>query len=217
MFSRYAVYFVPDGPWGDFGADWLGWDNRSGSERKSPQPVLTERPRKYGFHATVKPPFRLATGVSPEQLSTALETLCAELDAIALSSLQLSRIGHFFALTAPDEAECLRGLASRVVAELDGFRAPLTAEDLARRRASRLTERQDALLEQWGYPYVMEEFRFHLTLTGPVKGRDAAPPGLDAALAPLAGTPLRLGSLSLLGEQGDGRFVEVARFNLREA
>ena len=31
---------------------------------------------------------------------------------------------------------------------------------------SGLTDRQEALLTQWGYPYVMEEFRFHITLTG---------------------------------------------------
>src|SRR5262249_55850996 len=52
------------------------------------------------------------------------------------------------------------------VRDFDGFRAPLTDADRARRHPSRLTPRQRDYLERWGYPYVMEEFRFHMTLTG---------------------------------------------------
>jgi hypothetical protein len=53
-----------------------------------------------------------------------------------------------------------------VTCEFDTFRAPLTAEDRARRNPSKLTPRQRGYLDRWGYPYVMEDFRFHMTLTG---------------------------------------------------
>jgi hypothetical protein len=60
----------------------------------------------------------------------------------------------------------LERLAADCVSEFDSFRAPLTSEDRARRNPSALTPRQCEHLDRWGYPYVMEDFRFHMTLTG---------------------------------------------------
>jgi hypothetical protein len=60
----------------------------------------------------------------------------------------------------------LEGLAADCVLQFDAFRAPMTDEDRARRNPSRLTPRQRGYLDRWGYPYVFEEFRFHMTLTG---------------------------------------------------
>jgi hypothetical protein len=31
-FSRYAVYYIPDGPLAEFGVAWLGWDPRIGEK-----------------------------------------------------------------------------------------------------------------------------------------------------------------------------------------
>jgi len=217
-FHRYAVYFVPDDIWGDWGAQWLGWDNRAARACLQTDPsqiVLTERPRTYGFHATLKPPFRLASDVTFDALSDAVARLAQSLDPIPLNSLGLAQLGRFFALTAPEEAPALQGLAAQVVRDLDPFRAALTSEELARRRQSRLTPEQDALLLRWGYPYVMQEFRFHLTLTGPVKDPpDQVRTLLKERLAEVRDVPLVLSSLSVLGETEDGFFQEVARFDL---
>ena len=73
MSARYAIYFAPDkhsGGW-EFGANWLGRDEHDNTVL--PQPPLegispleltriTQAPRRYGFHATLKAPFRLADG-----------------------------------------------------------------------------------------------------------------------------------------------------------
>ena len=48
----------------------------------------------------------------------------------------------------------------------DQFRAPLSSADMVRRQAGSLSDKQKAYLELWGYPYVFDEFRFHMTLTG---------------------------------------------------
>lgn len=200
--------------WGDFGASWLGWDSRAGRATPSVAPELTDRPRRYGFHGTIKPPFQLLGGTSGKELADALQALCADSCAVALPSLRLSRIGRFLALTAPQEQTQVSMLADKVVRDLDRFRAPLTDADLARRRSLRLTDRQEALLVTWGYPYVMDQFRFHLTLTGPVKATEAAQDAVQAALEPLMQQPLSVDSLSLMGEAADGFFHEVARFSL---
>ena len=56
-------------------------------------------------------------------------------------------------------------LAADCVSKFDSFRAPLSEADRARRNPSQLTPAQREHLDRWGYPYVMDEFRFHMTLT----------------------------------------------------
>lgn len=217
MFQRYALYFVPDGPWGDAGAAWLGWDTRHGraiAQTDVRQADLTARPRKYGFHATLKAPFRLANGATRDSLETAIAALARSLKPVPLASLQVSQIGRFFAMTAPGEQAALIDLSSAVVRDLDRLRAPLTEADLKRRRAARLTDRQDALLQAWGYPYVLDEFRFHLTLTGPVRDAPDPLPTIHAHFKDAAEHALILDSLSLVGERDDGRFEQIARVEI---
>lgn len=223
MSVRYALYAVPDAAWGDFGAAWLGWDNRTGADADHllipglDLPAITARPRKYGFHATLKAPFRLDTSASLQDLRTSTKALCDDLPPVPLLSLQLSRLGRFFALTAPDEQTALMALAARAVSDLDHLRAPLSPSELARRRKSRLTPAQDALLEKWGYPFVMDAYRFHITLTGPVADPDTVEPKIDAALRSILQTPLTLDALSLMAEDDQGRFTQIDRFVLRGA
>lgn len=224
-FARYAVYYtVPPGPLADFGAAWLGWDAAAGCPRPAPDVpglpapahVLTETPRKYGLHATIKPPFHLAPGQSETALNAALGALCATQAPVVLDALTLNRLGRFLALTPAGDTTALNALAAAAVTALDGFRAPLTDADLARRRKTRLTPRQDALLTRWGYPYVMEEFRFHITLTGRLTDSqaNATHTALSTRLAPLLPRPFTLAALTLAGEDGDGRFHEITHHPL---
>lgn len=182
MAYRYAVYYAPStsSPLGAFGAEWLG---RTIEGQDLAAPTLagvsiddwqsaTAAPRKYGFHATLKPPFRLAEGTSEEELISAVESFCAESTPADLGTMSIDRISGFLALT-PERKDAVGRLAANIVRELDRFRAPLTPKEIERRKPATLSASQRTLLESWGYPYVMGEFRFHMTLTGNLTAGDA--------------------------------------------
>jgi putative phosphonate metabolism protein len=224
-FHRYAMYWAPEaGRFADLTAAWLGWDAARGL--RVPHPVLaglprtaaelTDTPRKYGFHGTVKPPFRLAPGESAEGLHLATADLCATRTPVTLAGLSLHSLGGFVALTPDGDQGELAALAARVVAGLDRFRAAPDAAEIARRRPERLTERQRSHLARWGYPYVMEDFLFHLTLTGDLPEAEAAQVAavLEPVLQPVLPRPFPVGSLCLFGQAEDGMFRLVHRYAL---
>lgn len=167
--SRYALYFAPE-PGSDldkFGADWFA--------------RVPEAPRHYGFHATLKAPFRLAAGVDIDELIDELEQFCGERLALALPALKVTLLEDFLALVpaAPDPA--IQSIAAECVMRFDRFRAPLSDQDLARRRPDRLGSLELQMLRHWGYPHVLELFRFHLSLTGPLGGTEVGRVGLLSA------------------------------------
>jgi hypothetical protein len=127
--------------------------------------AMTVDARRYGFHATVKAPFRLADGRTPRELDAAVARFAAGHAATVIPRLALARIGGFFALVNGARAAGLYALADDAVRAFDDFRAPPTEAELARRNQAALTPRQRELLAAWGYPYVLDEFQFHLTLT----------------------------------------------------
>jgi putative phosphonate metabolism protein len=184
---RYAVYFAPrpDSPDWQRGSHWLG--RCAATEQPLAQPVidgvapaeferLTQAPRRYGWHATLKAPFALAPGVGVADLRTALRTVARSLQAFEMPPLQVARLDDFLALvpvpTHPGHAR-LHEVAAACVTQLQPLAAPLLASALARRRAAGLTPREDELLQRWGYPYVLEAFRFHFSLTGALGATDA--------------------------------------------
>ncbi|MFW2544834.1 DUF1045 domain-containing protein [Primorskyibacter sp. 2E107] len=218
--SRYAVYFMPrPGGLASFGAHWLGWDAQAGCDIAKLGVAdigsLTEAPHKYGFHGTLKPPFRLAEGCDVAGLDAAMAALAGRTEPAQAEGLALTRLGRFFALTPVGDVSGISRVAAACVTELDAFRAPASAEELARRRKAHLSDRQDALLTAWGYPYVLDQFRFHLTLTGKVPK-----PQLDAVQAeiqthlPDLPAPFELADICLCGERGDGRFELLHRYPL---
>lgn len=225
-FTRYAVFYAP--PKGSdlaaFGAAWLGWDAEARADAAHPMEAcggvavaeITATPRKYGFHGTLKPPFRLADGTDAAGLSAAVADLAVRIAAFEAPPLRCARLGKFCALVPSADSAPLAALAGACVTQLDRFRAPATETELAKRRANGLTPAQDALLERWGYPYVLEEFRFHLTLTGPLPD-DAAEEvhaGLTALTRSLCQTPFAVGEICLFGEAPDGRFHILERHAL---
>ncbi len=223
MFERYAIFHTERaGALADFGAAWLGWDSAAGAARAHPGlgsldvAALTGVPRNYGFHATLKPPFRLAAGETAEALAGAVAALAARQAPVAIDGLRLADLGKFVALVPEGDTRALEGLAAAVVTGLDRFRGPQSAADLARRRAAGLTARQEAYLAQWGYPYVLGEFRFHMTLTGALP--DALRGQVVAALAPVLGPllprPHIIDALTLMGQDADGMFRQIHRYAL---
>lgn len=187
MTGRYAVYFAParGSLWQAFGSRWLGRDEFTGEAL--PQPLgaapdhagLTAEPRRYGFHATLKAPFRAAC--SPGELLEQVDALAAKLRQVPLGRLDPVFLDGFLALVPAAKPPGLEALAARCVKELDRLRAPLAAEERARRRPELLDARGRELLDQWGFPFVLERFRFHMTLTGPLPAARA--PAVAAALA----------------------------------
>lgn len=219
MSARYAIYFAPapGSPWWEFGTRWLGRDECL--DVQMAQPALaqigpaelhaaTAQPRRYGFHATVKAPFALSEGNTLDQLITRMQALAATLKPVALGPMQAAMLGDFVALlpvTVPDE---LAALATACVTGLDDLRAPLSAADLLRRRVEHLDAREQALLNQYGYPYVLERYRLHFTLSGPVNP-PMAQRLVQAAATPVAAlnaaAPLVLDRLCLFVEPSPGQ------------
>lgn len=224
--KRYAIYFAPpEGALARTAAAWLGWDAAAGCPVPQPEfpdlprPLaeLTAEPQKYGFHATLKAPFRLAEGRTPETLAEAVGALASDLAPVELDGLALGQMaGQFLALRPDGEEGPLKALAARIVTELDPFRAPLTAQDLMRRNADKLGSRHRALLEQFGYPYVLEEFRFHMTLSSglPPELLDPLEAVARRTFDPLLPRPFRIDQICLFGEGEDGRFHLLHRYAL---
>jgi Protein of unknown function (DUF1045) len=177
--SRIALYYAPaaSSAWWRAGCEWLGRDAETGRSIETPgEPViaalgqtvaaLTGSPRRYGWHGTLVAPFHTAEGVTPQRvLSVAREWAgqIAPFDA-PLSAVEM---GRFVALRAarPDDDASIRRVAASALYALTSLRARPSAEDAERRLASGLSERQQTLLHEWGYPYVLDEFRFHMTLS----------------------------------------------------
>lgn len=219
-YARFAVYYLPpDGALAEFGAAWLGWDCVAGRDTVRPDvPGLddvTMTPRKYGFHGTLKPPFRLAEGTHVEGLKLAMSQVAQTCVPGKSDGLAMTCLGRFLALTPVGDTFDIARVAATCVEALDTFRAPPDAAELERRRKARLSERQEALLQRWGYPYVMEEFRFHLTLTGrlPVDQIDHWSETARTHLPPLP-APFVMDEVALVGERQDGRFELIQRYAL---
>jgi putative phosphonate metabolism protein len=174
--SRFAVYYAPsyESAWWRAGSAWLGRDAQSGLPCVPPQPeglqrplaALTDAPRRYGWHGTLVAPFRLAAGVTQDDVLASTRAWALTQNPFALP-VQAATLGDFVALRPADQQgeASIRALASRALQSLGAMRATPSAADLARRLVAPLSERQRALLLEWGYPYVFDEFRFHMTLS----------------------------------------------------
>lgn len=220
-FQRFAVYYLPDDDaFATFGAAWLGWDVETGAAvphlaADVDLAEITATPRKYGFHGTLKPPFRLAEGTDADGLMAAVAALAASTPVVQVDRLEIAQIGSFLAFVPSGGTDGLAALAGRIVTELDEFRAPAGEAELARRRAAGLSDRQDELLLKWGYPYVLDQFRFHLTLSGRLAPEVLAATKAEAArLAPDLPRPYPITSISVAGERPDGRFQTIHRYAL---
>lgn len=176
MACRFALYWAPPAasPLHRLGSQWLGRDAETGASVAQPllPPItparfaeITAEPRAYGFHATLKPPMRLRDGVAPEDVIEAARVTLAGVKAFAAPPLKVGRIGGFLALVPAGEMTAWRGLADPLVEALDEFRAPPTPAEIEKRKKHPLSPAQDELLSRWGYPYVFDEWRFHMTLS----------------------------------------------------
>jgi putative phosphonate metabolism protein len=193
---RYAVYLAPVGSWRDIGSRWLGRSEETGqtlARDAQDDPRLdawTREPRHYGLHATLKPPFRLSPGAAAGGLDAAVRRL-AQSQAPFGIALELRKLRGFLAwcLAGDTQAQApMRALADQAVQQLDPYRAPATTAELARRQSANLSPEQQRMLARWGYPYVLDSFTFHITLTGHLAEDDLA--RADAMLRQRGGAKL---------------------------
>jgi hypothetical protein len=227
-FMRYGIYYVParDTPLAEFGSAILGYDLERAIERERLNVAglaegqlagLTGRARRYGFHATLKAPFPLLADRSRIDVLKLAADIADRCHAIEISGLEVAMLGAFIALTPLAACPELNALAAAFVAGLDPLRA-VQARDEAKWPPAKLSSRQSELLDAWGYPYVFDQYRFHMTLTDAMPAQLAVPvrDALRRAAAGVIGKPLRIDAVVVVEEtEPTAPFRGIARLRLR--
>lgn len=227
MAPRLAVYAVPPAghPLEGLAAAWLGRAARPGAVvpplpdwletevNGAERAAMTASPRRYGFHGTLRAPVALAPGAAETDFHHATAALAARWRPFAVP-LAVGALGSFLALLPSGGADALDRLHREALAAVEPLREPPGAAERARRLATGLTDRQVANLDRWGYPHVMDDFRFHMTLTGPLAGpdRDRLATLLARLFAPALSGPVPFDCLAVFREAAaEDDFTEVAR------
>ena len=221
--QRWAVYYAPpaDSALWQLGSQWLGRDAETGKHSPAPPGIdpliwqqLVAKPRHYGLHATLKPPFVLQPSRTPDELLDAVQRLASQTPAFLMPPLAIGMLGDFLALRPTGPCAEINALAERCVRDLDVFRHPLPRPTPAKASA-----REKALNARWGYPYVLDAFRFHLTLTDAiqVKQQPAVSAAIRDLLGPaLTGAPTPIQGIAVYHQAGrDQPFTLRTRFALK--
>jgi putative phosphonate metabolism protein len=225
---RYAIYYTPppSSRLARFGAGVLGYECHDGADvphvkvggiDSAVLALMTVEPRRYGFHATLKAPFHLGDA-SEAALTDACGAFAARYAPVPVGRLMVATIASFVALVPAEPNQRISQFAATCVEAFDRFRAPPSPADRERRLASGLTPRQVELMDRWGYPYVFEQFRFHMTLTGSLSHDQITwiTPLLSGAFQGLASDIVELDAISVMRQDDhDGRFRVVARCRLK--
>lgn len=226
---RYAIYFAPprQSPLWRFGSAVIGYDAATGHDEPFQLPdgyaiaewaALTAEPRRYGFHATLRAPFSLADGISEDDFLRLAQSAAATTKPVVLPGLTLNRMRSFLALTADSAGPELKDLAAHIVLQTEPARGALEPADRDRRLKANLSPRQIDYLDRHGYPYVLDDFQFHMTLTGKLTEPQAALVQAhlaDAFARHVPAGPVAIDEVSVFRqERRDGRFIVIARFPL---
>ena len=218
MSARYAIYLTPpaDHPLWQSGCTWLGRDP-SGDEAPA-APARRASPWRYGFHSTLKTPMRLAEGCSLQSLHQAMCALSRHVAPFAMPTLEVGLFDGLIVLQTVEplpHAHPLHRLADLCLTELDAFREPATASDLARWRVrGPLDEQQQTLLERWGCPHVLERWHFHCTLSDLIADEQERAVWMELArtfFAPALEQPWSCDALSLFVEPSVGAPLQLLR------
>ena len=224
MAARVAIYYapLPDDPLTSLSSFWLGRDPLTNAPVQQPEldgiGEITAEPRAYGFHATLKPPMRLIDGTSWTEFKAAVRAVADNIAPFEMPPMAVADLRGFLALRETVPCPSLQALADACVGELDRFRAPPSAEELARRRRAALTAEQSEMLLRWGYPYVFGSWFFHMTLTRRLSDEEksvimpAAEDYFDRALA----VPRRVQDICIFTQATTGSDFTIAeRMRLR--
>jgi hypothetical protein len=213
--ARIALYYAPeaDDPLWALGSAWLGRDAETGMALAQPADIAaqTTDPRRYGFHATLRAPMALRHGL--EAFLAAAAALAASLTPFPLPDLAVTRLGDYLALCLAPPSPEMAALERACVIGLDHHRVPEDAAAQARRAQGR-TPRQLENLARWGYPMVLEDFLFHMTLSNALPGNPLAPLA-EAHFGASLRAPRMVKSLAIFVEPAPGApFRLTCRFGL---
>lgn len=220
---RYAIYFVPAAQSAlyRYGSAILGYDCYTGNAVDFPDDSestavnwneLSKEPRRYGFHATLKAPFHLLPSHNEDQLVKAVQNFAYLGHAVHTFEPTVRLLNGFFAVMPLKAVPAIDALAASCTTIFDAFRAPITPQQRARLIALKLTESQTRNLDRWGYPYVLSEFQFHMTLTGkvPAGRRKAVLAVLQKGLRRIGiAEPIAVDRLALLKQESPGASFRV--------
>jgi len=225
--ARFAIYFAPDAAsalW-RFGSSVLGYDADTGLDVPFPDetpfdqpgwPTQTSDPRTYGFHATLRAPFHVRARFAEQDVVHCARGIAASQTEFVLGDLEIAIIKGFIALVPVAAPPALIELEAACVRQCAGLAAPLSDTDRGRRLTATLTQRQRDNLDRYGYPYVFEDFRFHMTLTNRLPPQEAqrVAAQLGRLYAGIA-APVKIGSLSVFHQpHRQARFRIIARLPL---
>jgi hypothetical protein len=229
---RYALYLAPppDSDLWRFGCDVIGRDPLTGSacDGFSPEGYppdswrgMTSDPRRYGFHATLKAPFPLRLDLDPADLFDSVAEFARKHSPFDAGELSVGvvKAGHglaFVALKPEGASKELRSFEAGIVRGLDRLRAPFVESGREYRGPERLTPRQAYYLHAWGYPYVLDEFDPHFTLTNAIPDADRVARLLEWEFGlRVASRALQVDALTLFGQsEPGGEFRILRRFPL---
>lgn len=228
--TRYAIYYTPapDSILWQLVSAWLGRDSHLNQAVDRPDALglsledlttATANPARYGFHATLVAPFELAEGLSENDLASSMAEFCRERSAFN-TRLKVDRLDDFIALVPAEPDNKLDTMAAACVHHFDAFRVPLSADDLARRDSPHFNELERSLLRRWGYPHVLEAFRFHLSLTDSAaeSSLERLEPALKTLLAESLEDPTKIDGLTLSKQPDrESPFHTIARHTFNPA
>ena len=225
-YERFAIYYIPT-PGSDlaeFGRVWFGQNDNEADENTRLFGLETERvqqitktPARYGMHATLKAPFYLAEGYQLNNLLKTAESFAQNRKSFSIGKLKPTWFSNILVLTPETESRNINQFASQCVLGFEDFRAPLTMKERTRRLEQNLNLHQRVMLEEWGYPYVLSEFKFHITITGKLsrEQKEQVLPKLIPALDHICKTPCTIDAIAVAGDPGQGKpFEIIERFEL---
>ena len=225
-YKRYAIYYAPiENPELDlFGKCWLGWDPYKGVEttksdlsklpsfKKFSSLVLT--PKQYGFHGTIKAPFRLKNEYTYNDLENKVREISKQIHSFYFDQLIIKKLGNFIGLIPTNNLK-INAVSNKFVEELDYLRDELSESEIKKRKPHKLTSNQKQMLFKWGYPYVFNEFKFHLTLTGKLRIEeiDNVYKYLQTILKSVNLRKIHFKSICIFGQKTDEKFYFIKKIN----
>ena len=233
-YKRVAIYFLPkkNSSLENFGKNLLGRDinkkKKISLTRRQKYFInrgftyfdelkdYCEQPAKYGFHATLKAPFRLKRNVKTKNFYDVISHIAAQHSRFKIKGLKIVYSKKFTLITSRKPNKLLINLENDLVKHLDTFRAELNKTEIKKRIPDSLTFKQNKYLKEWGYPFVLDQYKFHMTLMNQNNNKlsNKQKLELEKLIYKISNNLLEFNEISLLGENKNGYFEEIKRFKL---
>jgi hypothetical protein len=211
-YTRHAIYWTPEpgSVLAAFGERWFAEPAQVSGLAPEFAAAAVKAPARYGLHATLKAPFPLRADAAAGDLQRALEAFCAKRRAPCGGAFVPAFFqGGWFGLVLSQRTAAIDWLAAECATHFDTFRAPGGLSGVP--ADGELSAREAAFAEEFGYPYVLSAFQFHVTLAGPLDdaGLNQVAAALQPHLVPFLREPAAIEGLTLLGEREDSHVFEI--------